>query len=65
MIEIIKRGTKKACTCNKCGCLFRYEDEDIEVETFEANTNGVIGIIQREFVPCPQCDEKVVLMQTR
>lgn len=65
MIEIIKRGTKKTCACNKCGCYFRYEDEDIEVETFEANISGVIGIIQREFVPCPQCDEKVILMQTR
>lgn len=65
MIEIIKRGTKRTCTCNECGCLFRYEDEDVEVETLEANTSGVIGIIQREFVQCPQCDEKIVLKQTK
>lgn len=65
MVEIIKRGTKKTCTCGECGCVFRYEDEDIEVETLGTSASGAIGIIQREFVPCPQCDEKVILMQTR
>ena len=65
MIEIIKRGTKRKTKCECCGCEFKFEDEDVEVETLEANTSGVIGIIQREFVQCPQCDEKVVLIQTR
>jgi hypothetical protein len=66
MIEIIKRGTKKTCTCNECGCYFSYEDEDVLVESYHS-----LDIFQmsddyyKEFVQCPQCDEKVILKQTR
>lgn len=65
IIEIIKRGTKKTCTCNECGSYFRYEDEDVEVETFETNTSGVIRIIHRDFVQCPQCNKEVILKQIK
>lgn len=62
MIKIIKRGTRKTCTCNECGCIFSYEDEDIEVESYHALDITQMGCDSREeYVLCPQCDEKVIL----
>lgn len=29
MIKIIKKGTRRNTTCDKCGCLFSYEKEEI------------------------------------
>jgi len=46
MIEIIKCGTKKTHKCNECGCLFSYEEEDVNVGVFNA-----VDTIQ-----CPQCN---------
>lgn len=52
MIKIIKRGTKKTCTCNECGCVFSYEEEDINVGVF-----NVVDTIQ-----CPQCKANFALI---
>ena len=66
MIEIIKRGTKKTCTCDNCGCLFSYEEEDIKVESYHA-----FDMIQMDSdtysktVECPQCNNKIILNQTK
>lgn len=66
MIEIIKRGTKKTHTCNKCGCYFSYEEEDVETEVWHSFDLFQMGSDTREdFVQCPQCDEKVILKQTK
>lgn len=66
MIKIIKRGTKKTCTCKNCGCVFSYEDEDIEVETYHALDIMQMGDDSyKEYVQCPQCDEEVILKQTK
>ncbi len=59
MIEIIKWGTKKTCTCNNCGCCFKYENEDIE------HKYGKGLEYLGKFVLCPQCDEEVMLEQTK
>lgn len=32
MIKIIKPGTITELRCYKCGCLFSYEKEDIEIK---------------------------------
>ena len=67
MIEIIKRGTKKTCTCNECGCCFSYEDEDIETAYEGTNVFGVTTGLHRNFIRCPQCgvDVTVTLNQTK
>ena len=66
MIEIIKRGTKKSCTCKECGCIFRYEEEDIEVENkYTFSCLGVEGHTWVELIMCPQCDEKIILKQSK
>ena len=61
MIEIIKRGTKKTCNCNKCGCYFKYEDDDI-LSMVKPNVIGV-GFIKT--INCPQCGTKIILEQTK
>lgn len=57
MIEIIKRGTKRTTKCECCGCEFRFEDEDTHIE--------FLGEEEVQYVQCPQCDEQVILKQTR
>ena len=54
MIKIIEYGTKQIKTCENCGCKFSFEKEDIK---------GGRGF--KEWVICPQCERKIVLMQTR
>ena len=47
MIKIIKHGKKMfEATCNKCGCKFSYELEDI-------------GLVIPGHVRCPECDTSV------
>ena len=59
MIEIIKRGTKTVTDCKMCGCKFMFENEDIQEECVDGYKQ------YREYVMCPQCDEKVIITQTR
>lgn len=59
MIEIMKRGTKTITTCKQCDCKFSYEKEDIQEECVDGYKQ------YREYVMCPQCDEEVIITQTR
>lgn len=59
MIKIIKRGTKHITVCPECGCKFSYEDEDVVNEDAD-NYKGF-----REYVICPQCNEKVIIRQSK
>ena len=65
MIEIIKRGTKKTCTCNECGCYFSYEDEDVETVYTTSNVFGVKTNLAKNAVKCPQCDTEIVVKLTK
>lgn len=47
MIQIIKRGTRKTCTCKDCGCVFSYESEDVKIG------GGY------PYVICPQCNTQM------
>ena len=51
MIEIIKRGTKQTHKCSECGCIFNYEDDDINI--------GVFNVC--DTIRCPQCNVGLVL----
>jgi DNA-directed RNA polymerase subunit RPC12/RpoP len=69
MVEIIKRGTKQTRTCKNCGCIFSYDEEDVErdKQTHESGTPfGVTRIAEYGlFIKCPQCGEKIVLKQLK
>lgn len=56
MIEIIKEGTKKIATCESCGCIFSYENEDIE--TYD-DIEYALGS-KYKYVVCPQCDQRLI-----
>lgn len=65
MIEIIKRGTKKTCTCKECGCVFSYEEEDVDTVYTVNDIFGVKTNLLRNVVKCPQCDTAIVVSQTK
>jgi hypothetical protein len=65
MIEIIKRGTKKTCTCDKCGCYFSYEEEDVEKVYNTIGTPWGESRTYKSIVRCPQCESVVNLMATK
>ena len=52
MIKIIEPGTRKIAKCSVCGCVFSYEEEDVQIFT-------------KRHVNCPQCNEAVTLMAER
>lgn len=68
MIKIIKRGTRQQATCDRCGCIFSYEEEDI---MHLENHNGEYHFAEgtkydyKNFVVCPQCHHDFVINQTR
>lgn len=64
MIEIIKRGTKKTCTCNECGCYFSYEDEDVE-NVYQGSYFSVSEMNHKNTIRCPQCESVITLNQTK
>jgi len=64
MIKIIKQGTKKTCSCDNCGCLFSYEDEDIE-NIYQGSYFSVSEMNHKNIVRCPQCNTGIVLKQTK
>lgn len=54
MVTIIKYGTKHMRTCDYCGCLFSYEDGDIDT-----HYEWLIPI--KETIECPQCRTDILL----
>jgi Zn finger protein HypA/HybF involved in hydrogenase expression len=48
MIKILKRGTRKTIECEDCGCLFTYDEEDVDY--YPLNFRHVI---------CPQCKSEI------
>lgn len=54
MITIIEKGTKHKKKCEACGCLFSYEDEDIE-------THYTWLVPVYEYIKCPQCKNDILL----
>lgn len=54
MIKIIKHGTRDTRECEKCGCLFSFDEEDIL---------GGHGL--RKHIECPQCRHDLTLKMTK
>lgn len=62
MIKIIKEGIRKITTCDKCGCEFSYEHEDIEVIDI-SDMFGNLTITKK--IECPQCKHYIILSKRR
>ena len=56
MIEIIEHGTKQTKKCKACGCIFSFENVDIE-----HSTHCDFGNFSYDYVICPQCKEEIKL----
>lgn len=56
MIEIIKQGTKKKCTCKECGCIFTYEAEDVKGKITNFFSTDY------SYINCPQCNNEIRLV---
>lgn len=69
MIIIIKAGTKREVTCNKCGAVLSYDSsEDVQTENIERwdNTGERVWFKKpQNYIICPQCEYKIVLEITR
>ena len=59
MIKIIEPGTRKIAKCSVCGCVFSYEEEDINMFP-NARRNSVTL-----YINCPQCSKAVGIMVER
>ena len=68
MIKVLAHGEHNAI-CNNCGCVFRYEAEDIEDNSKELGAPRERTYITTrryqprfcEWIVCPDCGEKVYL----
>lgn len=57
MIKIIELGTIRKQKCQRCGCLFSYENEDVITER---NEHMLLGF-EEDYIICPQCNTKIKL----
>lgn len=64
MRQIIKEGTKKITKCECCGCEFSYEQEDLIHKECGANILGNKHGF-KIYVVCPQCEDTVLVEQTK
>ena len=48
MIKIIEKGTKHKIRCKDCGCLFSFDDEDVNIRT----KISIYGIEVYEIIVC-------------
>jgi hypothetical protein len=67
MIKILKPGTKKEVTCDKCGALLSYdENEDVETK-YEKDIASTMETYRKpvKYIICPQCKNKIVTWSTR
>lgn len=61
MIKIIEKGTRHKIRCKDCGCLFSFDDEDMNIRT----GFGICGmeVCKKDYriIICPQCENEIVL----
>lgn len=69
MIKILKPGTLKRVTCDRCGAILSYdESEDVKEEDIGKRfaKNMPSGFeYKRKYIICPQCKNKIILSSTR
>lgn len=62
MIKIIKRGTKEEKECEKCGCIFSFDEKE---DTILEDTMHLGIKIHKEYIKCPQCGYEIILSAIR
>lgn len=68
MKVIIKRGTKQTMNCEKCGCFFSYDEDDIETKSEYDNYDPLANyysMAHPKYVECPQCGNKIYILQSK
>lgn len=66
MIKILKPGTLKEATCDKCGTVLSYDESDVRDECVEIPTNWPSGAgYKQKYIICSQCKNKIALWSTR
>ena len=63
MIHVIEKGTKQKTQCSKCGCIFSFEKEDIEIMGNYHPYKEYSSM--RKTIKCPQCSNVIVLEAIR
>lgn len=55
-MKIIVRGKdNRRVTCERCGCIYEYDDDDLE--EFPSPLFGVMGLgANVKYVACPECN---------
>ena len=70
MKTIIKRGTRQTMNCEKCGCYFSYDEEDIETKSEYdkydplANVANFYSMDHFKYIECPQCCSEIYIQQS-
>ncbi len=67
MKVIIKRGTKQTMTCEKCGCYFSYDEEDIETKSEYDKYDPLANFYSMDhpkYIECPQCCSEIYIQQS-
>lgn len=60
MIRIIKEGTRKQITCDNCGSILSYEQEDIRTTlSFDRGGNTIFDNNASPYIICPVCNSRV------
>ena len=63
MIEIIKEGNiKHQCKCIECGCVFKYDAEDVTRVTVWEDHGGHYPVCDGFYIYCPCCKIKINLI---
>ena len=52
MIKIIKPGTRRIMICDKCGCEFSFEKEEVLEKCLDGYKHYA------EYIICPQCHKQ-------
>lgn len=59
MIEILKKGTRKQCTCEHCGAVMSYEKNDIKSGGVRSFNLRLLNATPPNYIICPQCKHPV------
>ena len=61
MIKIIEKGTKHKIRCKDCGCLFSFDEEDVNICTGITICGMEIYKKPYGIIVCPQCENGIML----
>ena len=69
-VQVIQHGNRKQGSCEKCGCIFIAQANQIKRRVCSGPVPGILGKIfidppkqlwTENYIPCPECGTDVVL----